>query len=209
MARKIFLAGPGIVVVVLSFVGILIAHADAANSQVGNTWGLPLPSVVQQMPPAKQHVVQTVAAEQIAASQHPAAPKNSAPPLASCPSSLPQPEILTSSSIPSASPIQAQYTLNGVSYTINNGAILEDHALNGYQVSAGALASNSAQGVLIVIPINFDICKHPNFTSQPMAYPTKALMGSITITGVNDDILAFVTSKGITGHFNLAMGVYQ
>lgn len=93
-------------------------------------------------------------------------------------------------------------------YSINNGAIFEDSAHHGFQVSAGSLASNTAQGVMIVFPINLDNCNH-SFNASTTVFLTPFVHGSLTITKITDDLVAFTTNQQEPGTFNVLSGLFQ
>lgn len=206
MSRNTIFMTVGTLVILIVGGGVFY-HQQAQAHQSGGTWGLPPPSVVQQMSPAKQKVVQSVAQQQIAAGNRPAATKVPYQMPTSCPTTM-SPEILTAQYTPSGGPVQANVTINGIAYVINNGAIFEDSAQHGFQVSAGALASNPAQGVMIVFSINLDQCDQSfKYTTTVSLTPT--LHGTLTITRVNNDLVAFTTSQGEKGTFDVLTGAFQ
>lgn len=85
-----------------------------------------------------------------------------------------------------------------------------------YQIYAGSTANNARQGLLIVIRNAADPCA-PNAPSSTFnRFDTPYQRGSVTLTAISGDTVAFTTSggtgpaaAGTSGHFNFITGQFS
>jgi hypothetical protein len=78
-----------------------------------------------------------------------------------------------------------------------------------YQIYAGSTANNAQQGLLIVIRNAADPCASKAPASTFNRFDTPYLRGSVTLTAISGDMVAFTTAAGTSGHFNFITGQFS
>ena len=149
----------------------------------------------------KQAQLQQIHAQATAAAQSPHAPKqtSASTPVTSCPRG------------PVTSGISAALETGGLHEHIISNAIVAPNKGKPftYIVYAGSLETNSKQGVIIVMRLDYDPCSLGAQGTTITYYPTLFQQGAVTLTQLSGVILTFKTATGTSGHFDVSSGHYS